>query len=304
MRDEVLVVEASGVGERVDRYLVLQGEPFHSRSQVQSLIGEGLVSINGQPCLRASTRLVLGDTIKISLPPPQGDRPLPQHLPLNIVYEDDHILVINKDRGMVVHPAPGHSEGTLVNAILAHCGGLAGVGDAQRPGIVHRLDKETSGLMIVAKSSLAYAKLVEQLKERSVDRHYVAFVHGVAQDERWTVDAPIGRDPLSRQRMAVVATGKPATTHFVVRERYRRFTCIEAELVTGRTHQIRVHLSHVGHPVVGDVRYGALANIFELGQALHAHRLEFSHPLTGEVMLYEVPLPPELKVLRARLKEA
>lgn len=303
--DELVTIEvdASSDGERIDRYLASQSNTVGSRSQVQVLIREGRVRVNDQPCYRASTRVSQGQCITVQVPSPQADIPQPETLPLDIVFEDDHIMVVNKARGMVVHPAPGHSGGTLVNALLAHSDRLADVGDAERPGIVHRLDKETSGLMLVAKSERAYTSLVQQLKARAVGRHYVAFIHGVAKDDRWTVDAPIGRDPNQRQRMAVVADGKPATTHLAVIERYPKYTFASAELVTGRTHQIRVHCAYMGHPIVGDVRYGGKAGVFASGQALHAARLAFEHPITHREMSFEAPLPPELEALKAQLRQ-
>lgn len=303
VKDETILVSPDGEGERVDRYLVREGVAFASRSQVQGLIATGNVRINGRSCTRAATRLAAGDRIDVTVPCQTEPEPQPENIPLDIVYEDAALLVVNKPRGMVVHPAPGNSSGTLVNALLAYDNSITAVGEPSRPGIVHRLDKETSGLMIVAKQHAAYVGLVDQLKARLVGRQYVAFVHGVVKDDRWTVNAPLARDPLNRQRMAVVDQGKQAITHFQALERYERFSVIEARLVTGRTHQIRVHSAHLGHPVVGDVRYGARAKIFNHGQALHACRIQFHHPITDETMAFEAPLPEELVLLQKRLQK-
>lgn len=302
MSDHVVVVGAEGEGLRIDRYLADLGDPFVSRSFVQGLIDAGRVQINGTPCRRAATRLAAGDQIEVDVPPPAPSRPEPQDLPLDIVYEDDAVIVINKERGRVVHPAPGNTEGTLVNALLAHCS-LAAVGDDERPGIVHRLDKGTSGLLVAAKENNAYANLVEQLRERTVRREYYAIVHGEVPDDRWSVEAPIGRDPYNRQRMAVRSDGKPALTHFECVERLRGFSCIRAQLVTGRTHQIRVHMAHIGHPLVGDTRYGAPAKpaLDEDGVALHAALLAFRHPTDGRLMEFEAPIPADLAALRQSL---
>lgn len=301
MRDKAVFVGEDGVGERIDRYLAAQGDPFISRSYVQDLIAQGLVQVNGHVCRRASKRLAAGDCIVASIPPPPKGRPEPEDIPLDIVYEDAAVIVVNKPRGMVVHPAPGHDSGTLVHGLLAYDPSLAGVGETDRPGIVHRLDKETSGLIVVARNAAAHRYLIAQLKARTVGRYYLAFVQGVVPDERWTVDAPIGRDPVRRQRMAVVPTGKPAVTHFETVETYNAASLVRADLVTGRTHQIRVHMAHVGHPVIGDVRYGAAKGVFA-GQALHAYRLTLRHPETGRLLDLQVPLPEDLVELQRRLR--
>lgn len=303
MNDRNITLEVLEGGERVDKYLAAQGDPFISRSFVQNLIAEGRVKVNGHPVARASLRLSIGDYIEAELPPPLPPTPQPEDIPLDIVYEDEALLVLNKPRGMVVHPAPGNMEGTLVNALLAHCD-LRGVGSKERPGIVHRLDKGTSGLMVVAKEPLTYMGLVRQLQARTVVRRYIAFVHGNVPDERWTVDAPIGRDPIHRQRMAVLPDGKPAITHFTCVERFRGFSVVRAELVTGRTHQIRVHMSYIGHPLVGDLRYGAPREpaFPDEGVALHAHQLQFEHPRTGEQLAFDAALPDDLCALRETLQ--
>lgn len=295
MSDYVLTVTPEEAGKRIDRYLADQGGPFVSRAFVQGLIEAEKVRINGKTCRRAAERVAPGDRIEVEIPPPPPPVPEPEAIPLDIVYEDDTVIVVNKPRGMVVHPAPGNTAGTLVNALLAHCD-LAGVGSAARPGIVHRLDKGTSGLLVAAKTPEAYIRLVEQLRQRTVRREYFAVVHGRVEDERWTVDAPIARDPSDRQRMAVVPGGKPAVTHCDLVRRLKGFSCIRARLVTGRTHQIRVHMAYIGHPLVGDVRYGAPARpaLPDGGVALHAQRLEFIHPEHGERMAFEAPLPADL----------
>lgn len=302
MRDLAVILQVLEGGERIDKYLAAQGEPFVSRSFVQNLIAEGRITVNGSPVSRPSLRLSDGDRIEAQLPPPEPQTPQPESIPLDIVYEDDSVLVLNKPRGMVVHPAPGNTEGTVVNALLAHCD-LRGVGSVERPGIVHRLDKGTSGLMVVAKEPEAYHELVRQLKARTVVRRYMAFVHGAVPDERWTVEAPIARDPIDRQRMAVLADGKPAITHFCCIKRLQGFSLVQAELVTGRTHQIRVHMAYIGHPVVGDRRYGAprVPALPDDGIALHAHQLEFVHPRTGEQLAFEAALPKDLQQLKAQL---
>lgn len=300
------VVDSTAADQRIDAFLAALGEPFASRSHVQRLIAEGCVTVNGVVCGKPSLKLQPGDHIEARLPAAQPSHITPQAIPLDIVYEDDEIVVVNKARGMVVHPAPGNPDSTLVNALLAHVGRLPGIGGVARPGIVHRLDKQTSGLLVVAKTAAAHIELARQIKERSMKRHYVAFVHGVPKVDAGTIDAPIGRHPVDRQRMAVLSVGgRPAVTHFRVLERYRGFAKMEARLQTGRTHQIRVHLSHMGHPLVGDHRYGAgRSTPFDGGQALHAYRLGLMHPTSGEALTFEVPLPPELVELRERLLAA
>jgi len=219
----------------------------------------------------------------------------PESMPLEIVYEDSDVVVVNKPRGLVVHPAPGHYSGTLVNGLLAHCKDLSGINGVLRPGIVHRIDKDTSGLLMVAKNDKAHMGLAEQLKEHSVDRKYVAIVHGVIPHEMGTIDAPIGRDPKNRQQMAVVfENSKPAITHFVVLERFKEHTLVELKLETGRTHQIRVHMKYIGYPLAGDPKYGPKDTLDLDGQALHAKTLGFTHPRTGERLEFEAPLPKEL----------
>lgn len=289
-------------GLRLDRFLAERAGLGLSRSRVQQLIRAGRVHVDGRPA-RASQPVRPGSTIAVELPPPEPVAAEPEAIPLDVVYEDEDLLVVNKPRGMVVHPAPGHRTGTLVNALLHHCRDLTGIGGALRPGIVHRLDRDTTGLLVVAKGEMAYRSLAAQLRRREVERRYLALVHGVPPPEG-TVDAPIGRDPRRRTRMAVVPGGRPARTHFRVREAFGdAFALLEVRLETGRTHQIRVHLSAIGHPVVGDPVYGPRRRWPGLGgQALHAYRLEFTHPRTGQRMAFEVPPPPDMEALLQRLR--
>jgi 23S rRNA pseudouridine1911/1915/1917 synthase len=282
-------------------------EPRLSRSRAQHLIAKGLVLVNGRP-VRSSQRLQPGDLIAITVPAPEKIDLEPEAIPLDIVYEDADLLVVNKPSGLVVHPAAGNARGTLVNALLQHCPDLPGIGGCLRPGIVHRLDKDTSGLLLVSKTDLAHSGLAAQLKERRIKRSYLALVHGEVRCERGTIDAPLGRDPRDRKRMAVVSGGRQARTHYRVRERFpgadlnagdQGYTLLEVELETGRTHQIRVHLAYIGHPVAGDpvygrrrLRAGRQPHLNLTGQALHAYRIAFAHPRTGEALAFEAPLPP------------
>lgn len=299
------VVQADEANTRLDVYVTALDAAF-SRAQVRRWIDEGLVLVNGSRPAKAGVRLRPGDRVEVWPPPPEPAEAEPQAIPLEILYEDAAIIVVNKPKGMVVHPAPGHAEGTLVNALLHHCPDLAGIGGVRRPGIVHRLDKETSGLMVVAKSEAAHRALVQALKERRVSRQYLAIVHGIPSVSAGTIDAPIGRHPRHRQKMAVLAAGgREAITHFRVLEAFERFSLLELSLATGRTHQIRVHLAHIGHPVAGDTRYGPRRpELFDDGQALHAFRLRFAHPTTGEPLTFEAPPPPRfLEVLEQLRKE-
>ncbi|HZG80970.1 MAG TPA: RluA family pseudouridine synthase, partial [Brevibacillus sp.] len=244
-------IEPSDAGERVDKYITLQNEDW-SRSQVQTWIKEGRVTVGGEP-VKNNYKLQAEDELTLRVPPPREMAILPEPMPLDIVYEDSDVVVVNKPRGLVVHPAPGHYSGTLVNGLLAHCKDLSGINGVLRPGIVHRIDKDTSGLLMVAKNDKAHMSLAAQLKEHSVNRKYVAIVHGVIAHEMGTIEAPIGRDPKNRQQMAVVfENSKPAVTHFVVLERFKNFTLVELKLETGRTHQIRVHMKYIDHPLAGD----------------------------------------------------
>lgn len=289
-------------GLRLDVFLAGEN-PDLSRSHIQKLLDEKNVTVNGTS-VRASYRIKPGDAVVLRVPPPVELRVEPESIPLDIYYEDADVLVVNKPRGMVVHPAEGNYSGTLVNAVLYHCRDLSGINGVLRPGIVHRLDKDTSGLLMVAKNDVAHLELARQLKDREVTRRYLALVHGNVRAGRGVVDAPIGRDPGDRQRMAVVfKNSKPAVTHYQVNARFENYTYLELRLETGRTHQIRVHMKYLGHPVVGDPKYGPGRPHFGLdGQFLHAAVLGFRHPGTGEVLQFEAPLPHVLQEILNSLK--
>ncbi len=265
-----------------------------SRSFIQGLIEDGHVLVNGAS-KKSNYKVRTKDKITVILPPPKELQVEAEDIPLEILYEDEDVLVVNKPQGMVVHPAPGAWTKTLVNALLYHCRNLSGINGVLRPGIVHRIDKDTSGLLVVAKNDLAHQGLAEQIKAHSMARRYLAIVHGVVFEPSGTVEAPIGRDPADRKKMAVVfQNAKEAVTHYKVLERFRDFTLIEARLETGRTHQIRVHMAYLKHPVLGDPLYGPRKNPFGLqGQMLHAQLLGFQHPRTGEYMEFSAP-PSEL----------
>jgi len=287
-------VDQDAVGKRLDQFLT-HFVPSLSRSQVQRLIEKGNVMVNSKR-ERSSFRLRLNDEVEMIVPHPEQITLSPEPIPLDILYEDNDLLVINKPAGLVVHPAAGHWSGTLVNALLNHCPDLSGIGGYLRPGIVHRLDKDTSGLMLVSKSDLAHQELAAQLKARKIKRKYLALVHGEVREEKGFIDAPLGRDPLNRKRIAVLPKddpyGREARTHYRVKERLPGYTLLDVELETGRTHQIRVHLAYTGYPVAGDPLYGPRRNPLNLpGQALHAYRISFTHPRTGELLNFEAPLP-------------
>lgn len=277
---------------RIDKFLADECDHW-SRTQIQEWIKEGRVTVNGKP-VKPNYKLADNDYIVMCIPPPQEVVIKPEPMDLNIVYEDEHILVLNKPRGMVVHPAPGHYSGTLVNGLLAYGSQLSQVNGLLRPGIVHRLDKDTSGLLMVAKQDEAHLSLAQQLKEHTVTRKYVALVHGTIQHDQGTIEAPVGRDPKNRLRMAVTEKGKPAVTHFNVLKRFDRYSLVECDLETGRTHQIRVHMKFIGHPVAGDPLYGPAKTLPINGQALHAKMLGFNHPATGERLLFDSPLPDDM----------
>ncbi|MFZ5632844.1 MAG: RluA family pseudouridine synthase [Bacillota bacterium] len=289
-------------GRRLDVFL--SGEnPELSRSHIQKLIDGGMVEVNGLPA-KASHRVKPGDSVILRVPPPVEPVVEPEPIPLDIYYEDADVVVVNKPRGMVVHPAEGNYSGTLVNALLNRCRDLSGINGVMRPGIVHRLDKDTSGLLMVAKNDFAHLELARQLSARTVERRYLAMAHGVLKSDRGVVDAPIGRHPRDRQKMAVVArNGKPAVTHYRVLESYRDLSYLELRLETGRTHQIRVHMAYLGHPLLGDLKYGPGRNRFGLeGQFLHAGLLGFVHPRSGEKMAFEAPLPGDLQGILDKLR--
>lgn len=271
---------------------------------IQKLIASGEVTVNGETT-RSGHRLQVGEVVEIRIPEPEERPPEPEDIPLDILYEDDDLMVINKQRGLVVHPAAGSPSGTLVNALLHHCQQLPNFGDDIRPGIVHRLDKDTTGVLVVAKSDRAYWSLGGQIRERTVKRAYLALVHGEVSRERGFVEAPIGRHPVHRKRMAVVRRGgKNAFTHFKVVERLNGYTLLECRLETGRTHQIRVHMAYIDHPIVGDPLYGPRRCPFVLdGQLLHAHTLGFLHPGTGEYVEFQAPLPPDMAQVLATLRQ-
>lgn len=277
--------------ERLDKVVSSIREEW-SRSQVQQWIKEGDITVNGKK-EKANYRCQAGDLVEIEVPEPELPDIEPEDLHLDIYYEDADVLVVNKPKGMVVHPSNGHFTGTLVNGLMYHCKDLSGINGVLRPGIVHRIDKDTSGLLMVAKNDYAHEKLAAQLSEKTVTRKYFALVHGNIPHEAGTIDAPIGRDPADRQRMAVVDNGKDAVTHFHVLERFDRYTFIECRLETGRTHQIRVHMKYIGHPLAGDPKYGPKKTIDFGGQALHAGVLGFCHPRTGETLTFEAPLPDD-----------
>jgi 23S rRNA pseudouridine1911/1915/1917 synthase len=297
-------ITAEYVGERLDKFIPTLHEDW-SRARVQEWIREGLVRVDGQP-RKGNYRLKEGDLVEVDVPPIEELKVEPEAIPLDIRYEDKDVIVVNKPRGMVVHPGPGNHSGTLVNALLFHCKGeLSGIGGVARPGIVHRIDKDTSGLLMVAKNDLAHQSLVAQLKEHSVERVYMAVVQGVIPHDHGTIDAPIGRDPAHRQRMAVVhKNSKHAVTHFTVRERFIDATWVECRLETGRTHQIRVHMKYIGYPLIGDPVYGPKKNPYAIeGQALHACVLGFTHPRTGERIRLEAELPEDMEKLIRTLRQ-
>lgn len=279
-------------GERLDAALA-RLVPSLSRSQAQRLIEQGAVTHGGRP-VKKNEKLSAGDTLELTLPEVREVPIEAQPIPLEVCYEDADVIVVNKPKGLVVHPAPGHADGTLVNALLAHCGdSLSGIGGEKRPGIVHRIDKDTSGLIIAAKNDAAHAALAAQLKDHSLARTYVCLVCGRIRDDAGTIDAPIGRHPTDRKKMAVTQKGsRSAVTHWEVIARYRGYTHIRCRLETGRTHQIRVHMAHIGHPLLGDALYGAPSPDKGLsGQCLHARELKFIHPRTGEQVVVSTDLP-------------
>lgn len=310
MREALREIElrADRDGERLDQF-VARVVPELSRARVQRLIDEGLVTVEGR-LAKPARRLASGERVAVIVPAPEPVTIEPEALPLRIVYEDADLLVVDKPAGMPVHPGPGHLKGTLVNAVLAHCPDLSGVGGALRPGIVHRLDKDTSGLIIVAKNDRAHQALQRQLKERAVEKRYLALVRGDLRPDEGVIDAPIARDPRYRKRMAVVPGGRDAVTRWRVLERYigpgsgePRYTLVEARPITGRTHQIRVHFASFRHPLVGDALYGRRSAIVGR-QFLHAAGIAFAHPATGERLEFESPLPDDLREALRTLRPA
>ena len=295
-------IGVENAGERIDKFL--SGELSElSRSYIQKLLKEGMVTLGGK-ALKANYRLREKDEIEIKIPPAMEPDILPENIPLDILYEDSDVLVVNKPKGMVVHPGAGHYSGTLVNALLYHCGdSLSGINGVMRPGIVHRIDRDTTGSLLVCKNDLAHRSIAEQLKVHSITRKYRAIVYGNLKEDEGTIDAPIGRHPVERKKMAInYKNGKEAVTHYRVLERFRNYTYIECQLETGRTHQIRVHLSSLHHPLLGDEVYGPKENPFHLeGQPLHAMVLGFDHPSTGEYIEFSAPLPEYFEKLLKKL---
>ena len=290
-RELLFAASPEDTGKRLDAWLAAQPELSLTRSAVQQLLEQGQITKNGKAA-KKNDKLQPGDAVAVTVPEPQPLDVLPQDIPLEIVFEDDELLVVNKPKGMVVHPAPGHPDGTLVNALLWHCAGrLSGINGVIRPGIVHRIDRDTSGLLIVAKTDRAHLGLAEQIAVHSFTREYEAVVCGRFKEESGTVHAPIGRDPRDRQKMCVIATNsKDAVTHYTVLTQYEKYAHIRCKLETGRTHQIRVHMKHIGHPVYGDAVYGK-AEKGIAGQCLHAKKIGFIHPVTGAYLEFDSPLP-------------
>ena len=296
-----LTAATEHAGVRLDAFLSADGAL--TRSQAARLIAEGRVRVNGKPAAK-SARLSGGETVTVDVPQLRETALPPQDIPLDVVYEDDDVIVVNKPTGLVVHPAPGHPDGTLVNALLHHCGdSLSGIGGEKRPGIVHRIDRDTSGLIIAAKNDDAHLALSAQLKDHSLSRTYECLVTGNMKQDSGTVDAPIGRSSADRKKMAVVPTGRRAVTHWEVVARYPGVTHLRCRLETGRTHQIRVHMAYIGHPILGDTVYGAKKPVPGLtGQCLHATGLRFVHPRTGEPVELHCPLPPEFTAMLQKLQ--
>jgi len=298
----VLDVAAEEDGERLDRLIAARVAEI-SRSYAQSLVKAGDVYVNGEPA-RPARRIHEGDTIEILLPPvPEPDDLTPEYIPVPVIYEDDDVIIFDKPAGLVTHPAPGHEHGTLVNVVKALRPDVPLLMGGKRPGIVHRLDKDTSGLIVVAKNEEARRYLVQQWQQRDVVKRYIALVHGVIRENEGTIDAPISRDPRNRKRMAVVPNGRPAVTHFRVLERFRDATLLNVQIETGRTHQIRVHMLFIGHPIVGDQTYGKRPfRIPVARQFLHASYLKFSLPESGRPIEVETALPADLREVLDRLR--
>lgn len=287
-------------GNRLDKFLANRLE--FSRKRVKELLDQDLVMVN-EAIEKPSYTVRTGDLVSVQIPEPESLDVLPEEMDLSIVYEDHDIIVINKPKGLVVHPAPGHTSHTLVNGLMAHCKDLSGINGLYRPGIVHRIDKDTSGLLVVAKNDSAHMKLSEQLADKTCYREYVAIVHHPFSHSYGTINAPIGRDEKDRQKMAVTAkNSKEAVTHFTVLENFKDYAYIQCQLETGRTHQIRVHLQYIDHPIAGDPKYGYRKTIQANGQLLHARAIEFIHPTTGEKMRFEVDLEPKFKEVLEALR--
>ena len=300
---KIQVVAENHEGQRMDSALV-ELLPEYSRTAIQRWIKEGQVSVAGK-VVKSSYKIEAGQEILIEIPEVKESTLVAQDLSVPILYEDEDLVVVNKPRGLVVHPAAGHGDGTLVNSLLAQCGNLSGIGGEIRPGIVHRLDKDTSGVLVVAKNDRAHQSLTEQIKAREVKRIYRAIVKGEIAESRGRIEAPIGRHSKDRKKMAInMKDGKEAVTEFTVLERFKDYTLVECRLITGRTHQIRVHFSYIGFPVVGDPVYGTRKQIFPIeGQALHAHQLSFTHPRTKETITCVAPIPADMEEILNQLRK-
>lgn len=290
-------------GERLDVFLTKYMSDA-SRSAVQRFITNGDVTVNDK-MVKANYKIQNSDSIRVNIPEIKPLELIPEEIPLAVLYEDNDVIVIDKSRGMVVHPAVGNYNGTLVNALLEHCEDLSGINGVARPGIVHRLDKDTSGVMVVAKSDRAHVSLAKQIKDRTASRRYIAIVHGNIKEEQGLIKAPIGRHPTDRKKMAVTfVNSKEATTKFHVIERFGDYTLVECKLLTGRTHQIRVHMAYIGHCVVGDPKYGPeRVNFSIVGQALHSTELQITHPITKEAMVFTAALPEDMEMILRELRQ-
>ncbi|WP_040211905.1 RluA family pseudouridine synthase [Clostridium polynesiense] len=283
-------IEAEFSGMRIDKYLTFTLEE-NSRSYIQNLINKEFIRVNNK-IVKSNYKLKESDSIEVNIPDPEVLKVIPQNIPLDILYEDSDVIVINKPQGMVVHPAPGNKDNTLVNALLYHCKDLSGINGIMSPGIVHRIDKDTSGVLVVARNDKALGLLAEQFKNHSMTREYLALVEGRIQKDEGTIDAPLGRNPKDRLKFAVVKEGKKAITHYKVAERFNSYTLVSCRLETGRTHQIRVHMAYIGHPLVGDPLYGYKKQKFSAeGQLLHARLLGFIHPIKNVYMEFASPIP-------------
>ena len=297
---ETVTAEAEDAGTRADVFLA--AKLGVSRSNMQKLLEDGRVK-RGEKIIKANYKVRAGEMFVVDIPEPEPIEAVPENIPLDIIYEDDDVAVLNKARGMVVHPAPGNYTGTLVNALLYHCSNLSGINSAIRPGIVHRLDKDTSGIMIVAKNDAAHISLSQQIQSKTAVRTYLAVVRGNIKTDSGTIETQIARDKIDRKKMAVVKDGgRDAITDYEVLERFGKYTLVRCKLRTGRTHQIRVHMEYLGYPLVGDPKYSPMKTPFGIkGQALHSHTLEFTHPRTGERMKFEAPLPEDMHKIITRL---
>ena len=297
---ETVTAEAEDAGTRADVFLA--AKLGVSRSNMQKLLEDGRVK-RGEKIIKANYKVRAGEMFVVDIPEPEPIEAVPENIPLDIIYEDDDVVVLNKARGMVVHPAPGNYTGTLVNALLYHCSNLSGINSAIRPGIVHRLDKDTSGIMIVAKNDAAHISLSQQIQSKTAVRTYLAVVRGNIKTDSGTIETQIARDKTDRKKMAVVKEGgRDAITDYEVLERFGKYTLVRCKLRTGRTHQIRVHMEYLGYPLVGDPKYSPMKTPFGIkGQALHSHTLEFTHPRSGERMKFEAPLPEDMHKIITRL---